>query len=121
MKKKIMASDFLNIDTANHLFYILETNEEYTLARINKFNLKIEPVRKKTGSTILNSLANALSSSMGNGQELVNIKLEIFFADKESTNIAFNSVPVTRGSMEYNELVRVAREVESILKSSTHS
>ena len=61
----------------------VEDHQSIPLHEMKKIELKTDIVRKNSGAEILNSLANALSGSVANGNELVNIYLVITYGESQ--------------------------------------
>lgn len=84
-----------------------------TIVPIDKdavFSLSIRPIRKGAKDTILNAFANALSNSMANGDEKINITITIT-SPTHSETLIVNQTPLVRHSLDYHESIRAARKL----------
>lgn len=86
--------------------------------RINtKIELKIVPVKKPASKTVLNSLANALSQSMSNGDEPVQIILRITCNDQSIKDLVWNKEPYIRNNLDYHKAIKEAEHFRSKYKN----
>ena len=106
-----------NIYTINDgILTMIEDNKSIPLNEIKKIELKTDIVRKNSGSEILNSLANALSGSIANGDELVNINLVITYGDQpEKYLLTLQKEPVIKNNLEYHQLNQRMKKLKEIL------
>lgn len=102
------------------------TMQESTLKFINSGNsmkispeiqveVSIKPVRKAIKGEILNTIVNAASSSIANGNELVNIYVNVISPDGEKEILLLNDKPLIRNNLEYHEMIKHARKLQESL------
>ena len=91
-------------------------SKKIRIKEIYSMELKIVPCLKKETDEILNTMANALSQSAGNGNEWVWVQLVIQYGDHNKSVFCLQEEPVVRFNLEYHELVDRTRKLEAILK-----
>lgn len=104
----------------NDSIEFLKSGNAYSIKDYTSMEVKTMKVDKSAGSTILNATATAVSGSLANGEELVNVCIKITFTDNRSEQIVINDEPVVRFSLDYHEYVREARKIEASLKEKLH-
>ena len=93
---------------------ILSSNTVIDLMDIKSIELKTSVVHKTARQEVLNSIANAMSGSIANGNELVKVEMVISYND-QSCSISLSDTPVVRNNFEYHELVNRTRKLKNIL------
>lgn len=106
-------SDFYTIHEENISF--VQTQHEYPIHDIGKTEVLIRPVEKSGGNIILNSIANAATSSIANGDEKVNVILRVHFKDVHE-DILMNTETLNRTSFAYTEIVEATRRLQKSIK-----
>ena len=81
---------------------------------IKSTELKINVVHKNATGDVLNSIANAMSGSVANGNELVRVEL-IISCNNQSYSLRLKDTPVVRNNLEYHELVKRTRKLKNLL------
>lgn len=104
-------------EKVDHTIVFPQSSHTYSCADFKSSEVSIHPVRKKAAATILNATANAMSGSMGNGNELVEIIVAVHFINGEKEEIMITDTPVVRFSLDYHSLIEKAREVEKRIKA----
>lgn len=99
----------------NQIIFTRSENR-HTIPANAKIDVMIEPVRKSAGAEVANAIANAASSSLGNGNERVNVAVQIQFDDEMSEVLQMNETPLVRNNLDYHEAVRHARNLQAALK-----
>ena len=86
---------------------------------IKSIELKTNVVHKTMTGEVLNSIANAMSGSIANGNELV--KVEIMIAcDDQTYTLSLSEEPVVRNNLEYHDLVKRTRKLKDLLLEDIH-
>lgn len=88
------------------------------VASIQKIELKIVPVKKPASKTVFNPLANALSQSMSNGDEPVQIILRITCDDQSIKDLVWNKEPYIRNNLDYHKAIKEARALQEQVQKS---
>lgn len=89
---------------------IIINEHRYLLEDIISTEVKILKKTNEKGE-VLNVVANALSNSMGNGNEKVNVCIQVNFKDGKEI-IQVNEAEVIRFSLDYHDTVKKAREIQ---------
>ncbi|MFV0381842.1 MAG: hypothetical protein ACK5KR_06450 [Breznakia sp.] len=95
---------------------IQDTGEMIKLNDIEKVDVRLQIVQKDAKKTVLNAIANAVSSSIANGNEKVNIFLDIKKKNFDTTSIQLNEKIMVRNNLDYHECVREARALADDIK-----
>lgn len=90
-----------------------DTKETIFISNISKVNLKIKPIRKSSLNTIINSTTNFLLNSLSNGNELVDVYLEIILKDQTTKKFKLNFDPLIRNNLDYHQIVKEGRELSN--------
>lgn len=106
----------IHLDRKNKRIVILDNQKEIYINSIKKLNLATEVVRKKASGDLLNAVANMASSSLGNGNEKVRVRLDFLLNDGTVEELYFNDEPIVKGNLEYHDLVRHARSINDAIK-----
>lgn len=93
-----------------------DTKETIAISNISKTGLKIKPVRINALNTIMNSTANFLSNSLSNGNELVDIYLQIVLKNNTVKDYKLNLQPVVRNNLDYHQIVKEGRKLSNDIK-----
>lgn len=98
--------------------HILADDLIIDMTSVEKSKLKIVPVKKKIPKTVFNSLANALSQSMANGNEPVQIVLRLTLKDQSTKDILWNEEALIRNNLDYHKAIKEARELQQKIQES---
>lgn len=94
-----------------------QSGNTYNISDFASMEVKISPCNKSKTDTILNATTNFLASSVANGNEPVNILIQLKFYDDHKEMIVVNENPVIRFSLDYHKIVKKARTIENSLKA----
>ena len=98
----------------DHKIKIMSNNILIDPKDIKSIELKTNVVHKTVTGEVLNSIANTLSGSIANGNELV--KVEIMIAcDDQTYTLSLSEEPVVRNNLEYHDLVKRTRKLKDLL------
>lgn len=106
-------SDFMQIENDTVVF--VKSGRRVALQDICSSEVRIHPVLKKAGATVANALTNAVTSSIANANEQVDIILRVQLKDGYE-DIQMNNQVLIRGNMEYHNMVEHARKLQKKLK-----
>lgn len=106
-------SDFYHIEEGYIILH--ESNHKLCTSDIKKVDVSILPVQKNAGEEIMNAAVNALSSSLGNANEKVNIYVEIIHGNNID-KIKVNTNPLIRNNLDCHEMVTHARNLQAAIK-----
>ena len=81
---------------------------------IKSIELKTNVVHKTVTGEVLNSIANTLSGSIANGNELVKVQIMIV-CDNQTYVLSLSEEPVVRNNLEYHDLVKRTRKLKDLL------
>ena len=97
---------------------IKSENLSCNVTSIQKIELKIVPVKKPASKTVLNSMASALSQSISNGDEPVQIILRITCDDQSVKDLIWNKEPFIRNNLDYHKAIKEARALQEQVQKS---
>lgn len=80
-----------------------------------KVEVSTKPIRKDMKGEVLNSIVNATSSSIANGNEFVNIYVTVTSPTNEKEVIQLNDMPLVRNNLEYHDMIKHARKLQEAL------
>lgn len=83
---------------------------------IEKTSVCIVPRKKEAKKVLGNVLANTLSHSISNGDELVDVVLEVTDSKGNTQNLCVNEKPLVRNNMDYHACVKEAREIQKLIQ-----
>ena len=86
---------------------------------IKSIELKTNVVHKTMTGEVLNSIANAMSGSIANGNELVKVEIMIT-CDDQTYTLSLSEEPVVRNNLEYHDLVKRTRKLKDLLLEDIH-
>lgn len=111
-----MKKDLFYKITDSHEILFTKSENHHSLPAKAKVEVIISPVLKSGGVEIANAIANAASSSLGNGNEKVNVAVQVCFEDETRELLLMNETPLIRNNLDYHEAVRHARNLQGALK-----
>lgn len=106
-------SDFYTLQDDHICFQI--ANNSYLIKDIKQIEVITQPIRKNASDTILNSIANAASSSIANGNEKVYILVRVNFTDTH-VDLQLNNEPLVKGNLDYYEMMEHAHNLRDAIK-----
>lgn len=107
-------SDFYVVE--DDYIRFLQTGNRYPIKRIEKVDVYLRPVLKNAVNTVLNAIANAMTSSRGNGNEQMQVFVTVKGFDFKE-EILINEALVIRGNLDYYEMVEHARNLQKRIKA----
>lgn len=99
----------------NNSIHFLQSDNSYSVEGFKSVTVRIKPVLKNTWNTILNATANAMTSSMANGNEKVQIIIDIVF-EQGKEEILMNEQLLVRGNLDYYEMMEHAKRLRNAIK-----
>lgn len=102
----VSENEIIFTKTGNHCKIPLEAKTEVI----------ISPIQKNLSDEVLNTISIAASNSVANGNERVNVAVQIVFQDGTRELLQLNETPLVRNNLDYHETVRHARNLQQALK-----
>lgn len=101
----------------DHKIHFIQTGKTYNLDDISKTEV-ITPVHQKNiEQMILNATVNALTNSISNGNELIDVCIRVSFKTNEREILTLNEKPLIRNNLDYHATIKQARELQKQLRS----
>lgn len=95
--------------------YFHQSNKSYRIDDFKRVTVRIKPVLKNVWNTLLNVTTNAMTSSIGNGNEQVQIIVDVTFGDGIE-EIVMNEKVLIRGNLDYYEMLEHAKRLKAAIK-----
>lgn len=107
--------DLLSVDKEKQTIYFAQNQNVYPLSTMRHVQVISLTKRKKISAEIMNSIANALSDSIANGNEKKYIYLRIDF-DGGREDVLFDEKLYVRGNLDYYKTMEEAQILKNTLK-----
>lgn len=101
-------NDLYQVNKERDEIYFPKTNHVYRLSELWQAEVIPKKVLKPVGQEVLNSIANALTSSIANGNEKVLILVRLRFRN-EKEEFSIDDKVYTKGNLDYYEKLRESR------------
>lgn len=106
-------SEFYKIEEDQ--IYFVQSGNRFAVKDIKRIEAVTRTVLKNTLHTVLNAVANAAVSSIGNGDEKVNVFVRIEF-DGHDELIKLNDEIMVKGNLDYYKVLEHAHNLRDALK-----
>lgn len=97
-------------------YHLILNNQTVPMDEIEKTSVCIVPRKKEAKRVLGNVLANTLSHSISNGDEFVDVVLEVVDSKGNTKNLCVNEKPLVRNNMDYHACVKEAREIQNLIR-----
>ncbi len=105
----------LHVNHERKTIYIVCNDTTYALASMKHVQVVPISVRKNLGKEVINSIANALTNTIANGDEKKLIVVRIDF-EEGRVDIPFEDKLYVRGNLDYYKTLAEARALKEKLK-----
>lgn len=108
--------DVLTLDEENQRITFTQSGVTCSTSDIIKSEVITAKVQKEVAKEILNSIANAFTDSVSNGQEYMKVHVRVTLANNKKEDIVISKERVIRFSDAFNEDVKIARKIQARIK-----
>lgn len=108
-------TDFYTLNEEGTKIHFVESGNEVEIKAMKKVEVLIKPVLKGAVATVLNATVNAMTSSIANGNEKINIVVRVVCEDGNE-DILMTKTPLVRNNLDYHEMIEHARKLQKALK-----